>query len=197
MTFELRKETGKEAAGRLRRAGLVPATLYGAGLTPLNLQCLEKPLADTIKEHKGTSFLIDLTIEGHDGEHPTVLIQQIQRHPVTRAIQHLDLHKVDLEHHIHATVHVKLVGDAVGTHHGGLLEQFKHEIEVRCLPKDLIEEVVIDVSNLDVGDSITPVNLPLPPGVECVDNPHEQIVHVQAKHITKAATEEASSTPES
>lgn len=159
-----RKEIGKEAASRLRRAGFLPAVVYGKAVSlPLRVQTkeVEKMLAQA-----GEKSFIRLRIEdGQVREYPA-LIREVQRHPSRRDLVHIDFYQVSLEDELVTEVPVVLVGEPPGVKAGGVLQHGVRAVEVECLPADLPAELVLDISSLGLGEAATVADLQPPAGVK-------------------------------
>jgi large subunit ribosomal protein L25 len=158
-----RSEFGSRTSRRLRRAGLVPGVVYGAGSEARPFQVNERDVRDVIV-HGGA--LIDVEIEGH-GAVPAVIKEQ-QRHPVRGNLLHLDLLEVKLDTEIEADVAIELLGaeEAPGVNEGGVLEHVTHELTISALPTAIPESIGADVSGMEIGDTLQLSALVAPEGVE-------------------------------
>jgi large subunit ribosomal protein L25 len=163
LTAKSRDGRGKGLARRLRRDGLVPAVLYGES-GENRLLAIEAKQLDAIRRTAGRgSFLIDLEVEGDTGERSLALMREVQHHPTRGDILHVDLQHISLKKKIHLTVPVVLSGEPVGVKtSGGVLELLIREVEVECLPGDIPTELKVDVSGLDVGDSLHVSDVSIP-----------------------------------
>ena len=162
-----REGTGKGFARRLRAAGRMPAILYRGGqeTVPLTLdpRVLRRLLTTS---HAGMNTLIDLTVEGRpDLGEKVVLVKELQRDPVRGTFVHADFYEVDLAKKVHVMVPIHLRGSPRGVLMGGVLDHALREIEVECLPRAIPDEFVLDVSPLDIGDSLHVRDIELPEGV--------------------------------
>ena len=168
LTAQIRSEVGRTAVKKVKSQGSVPAVIYAHNETPVSLQVKARDL-DTLLAHAvGEHVLVDLEIEGQANR--LAIIQEVQHHPVTQALLHVDFHGVSANEKIEAIVPVEPVGEAVGVKSfGGLLEQLVREISIKCLPQDLPEVIKVDVSALKIGDSIHIKDVVLPEGVTAVD----------------------------
>lgn len=164
-TLKARKRTefGSRTSRRLRREGLVPGVVYGAGEEARPFQVDERDARDVLV-HGGA--LIDVEIEGV-GAVPVVIKEQ-QRHPVRGNLIHLDLLEVELDTEIQADVAIELLGveDAPGVKEGGVLEHVTHEITISALPTAIPESIGADVSGMVIGDTLQLSSLVAPEGVE-------------------------------
>ena len=185
-----RTGAGTVEAKKARHAGLVPAVIYGRHLgKPQNLQLDAKELKAALGKTTGEHVLVDLEIAG--GEKTLALIQDVQHHALKRHIMHLDFHALRADEKMHTTVPVVVFGESSGVKNsGGIIEQLLRSIEVECLPKDLPDSIVIDVTPLEIGDAIHIKDLPLPEGVTALGNPETSVLHIAAP-----AVEEVAATP--
>ena len=162
---ERRSATGRSAARKLKARGVVPAVIYGAKDKPQPLQLSERDINAMLSHASGENILVELEIDG-DQSGRLALVQEIQRSPVRGDVLHIDFHAVSMDEKIHAEVPVEGIGTANGVKNfGGLLEQNLRALAIECLPRDLPDRIVVDVSALNIGDSIHVRDLQLPPGV--------------------------------
>jgi large subunit ribosomal protein L25 len=174
-----RADTGKNAVKKVRKAGLVPAILYGRRREPVPLAVGRKELFGALHTG-GRNVLIDLRIARNgEAESETVMISEIQRDYLRREILHVDLHQISLTETLEARVPVVLVGTPEGVAAGtGVLSHQLRELVVRCLPTQIPDRIVVNVAELKVGDSLHVRDIPVPEGVEFVTAPEEVIVSV-------------------
>lgn len=160
--------TGRNAVKKVRAEQAVPAILYGSGVEPALLQVGRRAIDGLLAHAVGENILVNLEIEGAEkGGGRLALINEVQRHPVSRDILHVDFHAVSVNQKLVAEVVIEPVGEANGVKNfGGLLEQSLRSIEVECLPKDLPEIIRVDVTHLDIGGSLHVKDLPALPGVD-------------------------------
>jgi len=160
LTAEMRKMTGSAAAGRLRRIGMLPAVVYGEGKVARTIQVHEHAMSDILRHHASGNVLLDLDIAG-DATHK-VLLKDVQHHPVTGRLLHVDFHSISMTEKLRIDVPVELAGEPVGEkEQGGVLEQLIREVEIECLPTDILEQIEVDVSDLRIGDSLTVADIQL------------------------------------
>ncbi|MBL9130937.1 MAG: 50S ribosomal protein L25, partial [Verrucomicrobiaceae bacterium] len=164
LTAEPRTVAGSRAVSRLRRAGNVPAALYGRKSAPTNIQVHGKTFSKLLEGSASDNILVSLKIAGAD---QLALVQEVQHDYIKGGILHVDFHAVAHDEEIHAHVPVVIVGVAPGLKQGGLVEAIHHDIEVRCLPKDLPEGIQVDVSSLEIGKAIHVGEIKFPEGVRC------------------------------
>jgi large subunit ribosomal protein L25 len=162
---ERRSATGRSAARKLKARGVIPAVIYGAKDKPQPLQLSERDINAMLSHASGENILVELEIDG-DQSGRLALVQEIQHSPVRGDVLHIDFHSVSMDEKIHAEVPVETIGTANGVKNfGGLLEQNLRALAIECLPRDLPDCIVVDVSALNIGDSIHVRDLQLPPGV--------------------------------
>ena len=149
-----RSSLGKQEAGRLRRGGAVPGIVYGADQAAQLVQLNEHDLVLFLKGHTSEHFLMDLTVEG--GQPCKALIKEIQRHPVSGRIVHVDFNSVSMTRKLRVEVPVKLLGEPAGVaQQGGVLDHILRTVLVECLPVDIPEQLTLDVSALNIGQRLT------------------------------------------
>jgi large subunit ribosomal protein L25 len=180
ITIQRRSGTGKGAARRLRRAGGVPAVLYGPK-RPLALLTLAAEQVERRLVHLEGSRLIRLVhADGPDAElhERMVLVREMQRHPVTGEVLHADFYEVDLAERLVVSVPLHFAGKAAGVVAGGILQPILREIEVQCLPTEIPEFIEVDVTGLGIHDAVHLADLKLPEGVQAVGEPTQTLVTV-------------------
>ncbi len=164
ITLEAKKRTitGK-AVSQLREKGLIPAVMYGKGGDSISLEIPEQSFLKAFRV-AGESTLIDLVIDGAANK---VLIQEVAHDPLSDRIIHADFHKVSLTEKMHAKIPLVFVGEAKAIKGlGGMLVKNVDELEVECLPTDLVHEIPVDISKLDnLGDIIHLKEVVIPPGI--------------------------------
>jgi len=158
-----RAKTGNGPARVLRREGMVPAVIYGPGKEPAPLTVALHDL-DMVLRERGGQAMINLAIEGEDGKR-MAMVKEIQRHPVSRKVLHADFYEVAMDREITLTVPLTVTGVSPGVEAGGVLQVVRRELEVSCLPMAVPEEITVDISGLQVGDSIHISEVALPEGV--------------------------------
>ena len=150
-----RSDVGKGVARKLRQAGSIPAVYYGRGEDPIPLTVGLKDLEDVIERSEGSNVIVDLKVDGDGAGDRKALIREIQRDPVGGTILHLDLQHISLTETITVEIPVVLVGMPIGVKDGGgIVEHLLREVEVECLPTNIPSRIEIDVSALNIGDSI-------------------------------------------
>jgi large subunit ribosomal protein L25 len=149
---ELRTGSGKSVTRKLRMAGILPAVLYGMDKKPQMLGINRRDVTRLLHSSGGDNALIDLVV---NKSHPEkVLVKEIQHHPVTSIITHVDFLRVDLAKKITLSVPVHITGTSEGVRNGGVIEFVSRELEVSCLPMDIPNYIELDVTALKIGDAI-------------------------------------------
>ena len=186
--FEAQKRDvfGKGSARALRRAGQIPAILYGRKKETMSLQLDEIVFQRFLRSH-GESVFINLDIGDYGVE--TVMVKEVQRDPVNQKLLHADLLRVSLEESVTSAVPVVLVGSAPGILEGGILEFPHRQVLIRCLPALFPEEFRIDISGLGISDIVFASDLPATEGVEFLDDPHTRIVAVTPPKVVEELEE--------
>ena len=162
---EARSDVGRSAVRKLRARGFVPAVIYGGNNKPQPLQVLARDINAMMSQASGENVLVELEIGG-DEQSRTALVQEVQHSPVGGEIRHLDFQAISMDQKIQAEVPLEPLGTAVGVKtFGGLLEQSLRALAIECLPGDLPDLITVDVSELNIGDSIHVRDIQLPQGV--------------------------------
>ncbi|MBM0067793.1 50S ribosomal protein L25/general stress protein Ctc [Alkalicoccobacillus gibsonii] len=183
------KRTDMRGSGtrKVRNAGYVPGVLYGnkTESTPVSVESVD--FLKTMRE-VGRNGLFSLEVS--DGKKHQVMVQEVQTDPLKDSFVHIDFFEVDMKSEIDVEIPVRVEGEAAGVKEGGVLAQVKHEISVRCLPGDIPEEVVVDVSELGIGDGLTVADVKGSLSVEVTSEDEEAIVTVQPPTIEPDPDEE-------
>jgi len=162
---ERRAEIGRAAARKLKARGIVPAVIYGGKEKPQPLQLSARDINAMLSHASGENILVELEIDGEKSKR-TALVQEIQHSPVGGDVLHIDFHAVSMDQTIQADVPLEAFGVANGVKNfGGLLEQSLRSLSIECLPRDLPDRITVDVSALNIGDSIHVRDIRLPAGV--------------------------------
>ena len=189
-----RTQVQRAEVTKLRRAGRVPATIYGRQAKPQNLEISANEISDLIHRSVSENLLVDLSVENDARSKRLALVQEIQHHPLDGKVLHVDFHEVAENEKVTVQVPVETAGEPVGvTTGGGVLEHVLFKLKVRCLPKNLPEQIVIDVTALEIGKAIHLGDIKAPEGVEILGDKHITVVAVAAPRAEEevAATEAA------
>ena len=176
-----RSQVQRAEVTKLRRAGRVPATIYGRQTQPQNLEVDYDEITDLLHHSASENLLVDLSVENDPRAKRLALVQEVQHHPLSAKVVHLDLHEVAENEKVTVQVPVETTGEAAGVKTGGgSLTHVMLKLKVRSLPKDLPEEILIDVTALEIGKSIHIGQIVLPAGVEILGDKHLTVVSVAA-----------------
>lgn len=190
----IRTEKGKGPARKLRSNKSIPAVLYGHKVNPIMLSLENSEIAKVLKtgtDSITSSSLIKVQIENNKkSEEKLVMIREVQQHPFKHHILHMDLFEVNVKEKIHAPVQIRLKGEAPGIKEGGILRQILREVEINALPTDIPEYFEVDVSALEIGDSIHVSSLTVPDNVKILTDEQSAIVNVLAPTIITEETDE-------
>ena len=192
------RDTRGKAVANLRRSGVLPAVLYGAGVTSQAIS-LDTHEFELLRRHAGRHAVIDLSIEGDGHKTQPVLLQAIQEHPVSRHTLHVDLLVVNLEEERTFDVAIVIVGQSEAVDKlGGVLLHLRDAVLVRAKPDDLPSGIELDVTPLVDFDGLLHVSdLHMPPGVTLVTDPTEAVARVQPPRIEEEpVSAEAEAAPE-
>ena len=157
---------GKSSSRQLRRAGSVPAVIYGGEKDPIRISILEKDIAKAAEVPGFATQILNINISG---EEQNVILKELQRHPATQRVLHADLQRVNPDTKISISVPVRFLNEDIcmGVKmHGGAISRLINNIDITCLASNLPEYLEVDVAELDVGDSVFLSALNLPEGVE-------------------------------
>src|SRR5438477_2991525 len=161
---ERRETTGRSAMRKLKARGIIPAIVYGGKDKPQPLQVSAREISAILSHASGENILVELEIAGEASR--TALLQEIQHSPVGGDILHVDFHAISMDEKIQADVPLEALGVPTGVKNfGGLLEQNLRALAIECLPRDLPDKITVDVSELNIGNSIHVRDIKLPSGV--------------------------------
>ena len=192
-----REMLGKAATKKVRSSDKIPAIVYGRKTKPVPIQIDYDEFEHVIHTRAGENVLISLKVKGTENLDEQVLIKEIQHHPVTERIEHVDFNVISLTEKIKVKVRLLVKGESLAVKAGGVLDVVHHEIEVECLPTQIPDQLEADISGLELGDVIHIKDLAFPKGVTSVLLPEEVVVAI---HVPKAEeekpAEEAAKEPE-
>lgn len=184
---ERREGTGKGVARKLRQAGKLPAVVYGRDMDPIHISIDAHKAELLFRSIPVDNTVVELTIEGDSTPHQT-LIREIQTHPYRAYLVHVDFLRIQAGVKVDMNVPLHLIGDPVGVRdHGGVLEQTIHDIPITCIPSAIPESIDVDVSALDLNDTLHISDLVVAEGVEIQLPPERTICSVS---VPRAAIEE-------
>jgi large subunit ribosomal protein L25 len=192
-----RARTGSGRLNQMRREGWLPSVMYGRGSENKNLKVDAKSFTELIAKSSSENIIVNLEIEGQGTS--LAFIQAIQHHPLSGEAVHADFLAIDDKTEITAHIPAHLNGEAPGVKAGGVIEQYVHAIEIICVPDDLPEFLDIDISGLELGDSLHLGDIQYPKGVRPTHSKDVVVVHIgragSGADIEAAATETPAATP--
>jgi large subunit ribosomal protein L25 len=202
MEAEPRTDSGKGPNRRLRASGRIPGVLYGGKKEAVPVALDPKAIIAIIRSHGGVNTIFELGVKGAKGKE-NVMIREYQLEPIEHKLLHADLVRVAMDKELTLDVAIELTGTAVGVKvSGGMMDFVTRAVEISCLPKDIPETIVADVSHLELGQYLRASELQLPPGVKLVSEANVVIAHCVApkaeeeeKPAEAAAAEGAAAAP--
>src|SRR5215831_16466488 len=175
----LRTASRRNGNKQLRATGRIPAVIYGRQVKPQNLEVDAKELGDVIHHSASENVLVDLAIKDDASPKRLALVQEVQHHPLSGHVLHVDFHEVNENEKVTINVPVETTGEPLGVKNsGGVLEHVLFKLKVRALPKDLPEQIEIDVTNLELNKTIHIGEVKAPAGVEIMGDKNIPVVSV-------------------
>lgn len=185
LVAETGRETGTRSSRRMRREGLIPGVVYGLGEESVALTVNWRELRAVLTTDAGVNALITLSIDGNE---QLSIVKDIQRHPVRRDVIHVDFIRLDPNAEVSVEVPVILDGDAAKvTQKSGMVDQNLFSLTVQSKPSDIPTEVHVDISELEVGESVKVQNIALPTGVSTDVDPEEAVASAVVTRSTLEA----------
>jgi large subunit ribosomal protein L25 len=193
----IRNQSGKGAARTLRRSGQIPAIFYGPETQPISLYVHQMDLEKIFKKHSGENLFFQVQLKGGQQEESrTAMLKELQKDPLSRAYLHVDFYEVSLTKELEVEVGLRLIGKSKGVEKGGILQEARRDLQIRCLPRNIPEYIEVDVSGLDIGDSIHVRDLKLGEELRVLHDPQTTLVTIVPPMEEKAAGEEAAGAAE-
>lgn len=189
IAVEERAALGKSANRKLRALGMAPAVVYARGKDPVTLSVNAAQLDRKIRDSQaGLNTLFDLEGGGQVSGR-TVMVKELQRDPIRGSLIHADFFEIDMTQRLDVSVPIHLVGEAPGVNMGGVIEHTLREVELACMPGSIPDEIIADVGELDLGDSLRVSDLPLPGNVELVTDETRSVVSVVVPKVVEEEPE--------
>lgn len=185
-----RTTRGNSPARELRRQQKIPAVLYGPKTEPIPLAVNTVQLEKTIKMSKGGQVFLNLLVQNGKSSARQAMIKELQVHPVTGAMLHVDFYEIDMDRKIKVQVPVITFGTSKGVELGGILHVIRRELEVSCLPSQIPDAIKVDITDLDVGDSVHVNEIPLDGDIEISADVNFTVVTISSPKVEAALTEE-------
>ena len=172
-----REQRGTRVSRRLRKDGIIPGVLYGRGNKPYPICVPERELRRVLTGDHGLHAILDVVLEGQKSTHASIL-KDYQVDPIRGKIEHFDLQEVRLDQPIQSAVVIELIGESVGTKAGGVLSQVNREVRVEALPMEMPDRLELDISAMEIGDTLRLSDLPAREGVTFLDDPETVLANV-------------------
>jgi large subunit ribosomal protein L25 len=186
-----RSTIGKGSARKLRSMGRLPAILYGPKTSSIMLSLDYKQFDKILGEKSAENIIFDLKIDSLGKTNSKkVMIKEIQKDPVTRDRLHVDFYEISMEKELEVSIPIYLINEPIGVTQGGILEHIRRELRISCMPKNLVDKIDIDVSNLDIGQSLHIEDVSFPPGLNSLEDGDLTIATVVAPSIEEEMEEE-------
>jgi len=183
----MRDQKGKEAAKKLRQDNRLPAIFYGPGRDSLMLTVDSHDLDMIMKKSSGENIIIGLQIESDKGtESRNVIMKDLQINPIKRNYLHADFYEISMDKELIVEIPLHFINTPKGVVNGGMLQHVKREITVSCLPDKLVDFIQVDVSGLDIGESLHIREITFPDGIKPTHEPEVTVATVLAPSITAA-----------
>ena len=182
-----RTDKGKGPARRARAAGKVPGVFYGPAAEPRPVYIDAREMSHALHTEAGANVLITLKL---DGKSHLAVPREIQRHPVRGTLLHVDFVNVARDVKITADVPIHLVGESAGVKVGGQLDQHAHTLTVEALPAEIPSAIEVDISGVEIGESLTVADVKAPAGVEILTSPEELVLAVHTEVVLEVPEEE-------
>jgi large subunit ribosomal protein L25 len=184
----IRTTTGNGPARRLRQKGLIPAVLYGPGTESVLLSVNIRDIDMILKKGRIGQALLNLVIPNNgETSTKTVMVKELQLHPVSRNFLHIDFYEVAMDRKIMVNIPVTTTGKAKGVENGGILQIIRRELEVQCFPLDVPESIEIDITDLDIGDSIHLGDISRQSKIEFLDDDNFTVVTIVSPKVEEEA----------
>lgn len=185
-----REATGSRAARRLRRGDLVPAVVYGGDRESVAIQVPRKALLELFRKAGSEHAVFVLKLAG-SGKERHCMVREVESDPITREVVHVDFQRIDLKVKVRVEVPIELSGVPSGVkNEGGVLDFVHRQVEVECLPAEIPQHLVADVSGLSIGQHVEAKDLEMPEGVTLLVEPERVIAGVSAARKAEVAEEE-------
>jgi large subunit ribosomal protein L25 len=182
-----RGDMGRGASRRLRRDGMVPAVIYGAEKPAVSVTIDHNVLANALANEAFYTSIVDMNI---DGDAQQVIIKDLQRHPYKPKILHADFLRVSDKTELRVHVPLHFMGEPVGVKAGGVVNHMVNEVEVSCLPKDIPAFIEVDISALEMDQTLHLSDIKLPAGLKLVVLMHGNDMSVVSIHMPRAVKED-------
>ena len=202
LSVKIREGKGKSLNKKLRQNGWIPAVIYGRSKEPLSLEVPVKEFTKALRGAAGSNVIINLSAADQFNQiaNRTALVKEVQQHPLSGNVLHVDFHEISLTEEIKVNVPIVSKGEAIGVKmDGGVLDHSLWELQISCLPTEIPDRIEVDVSGLKIGSSVHVGDLKAPGGVKILTDPNVSVFsvkHPTQEIVPEAAAEAATAEPE-
>lgn len=191
LAAKVRNEKGKQAAKKFRRENRIPAVFYGPGSASLMLTVDAHELDMIMKKKTGENVIIGLQIESEKGtDSRNVILKELHSDPVKIGYLHADFYEISMDKELTVDIALHFINTPKGVTNGGMLQPIRRELSVSCLPDKMVDFIEVDVSELEIGQSLHIKDIALPNGIKSLQDPELTVVTVMAPTVSAAETEE-------
>jgi len=190
LNAKTRENCGKGAARQLRKNNAIPAIVYGAKKDPVMLSIDTTEFVKIIRDNGTTGLFFNLKIDGDSKKEKIAMLKDVQMDTFSLNYQHIDLHEIDMDTLVTVSVPVETIGESEGVKEGGLLQIIRRELDVICKPANTPDSVQIDISSLDVGDSVHVEDIDLGEDIEIPHEVNFTVITIGAPTVEEEEVEE-------
>jgi large subunit ribosomal protein L25 len=188
LSARTRQARGKGAARQLRREEQLPAVFYGPGSSSVMLSVAYPELRTIIKKAASEQIILELQITSESGvAKKNVMLKELQIDPIKDTYLHADFYEISMDKEITVNIAVHLINTPIGVTNGGILQHVRRELSISCLPDKLVDALELDVSVLDIGDSLHVRDIEVPEGIELLEDEHLTVAVVAAPTVAPEA----------
>ena len=189
LNVTVRNTTGNSPARELRRGGHMPAVLYGPQTEPILLTVNIREFEQIIKNSNIGSIILNLVIQNGKKITKPAMIKELQSHPVSGNLLHVDFYEIDMQRKINVMIPVVTKGKSKGVELGGMMQIVRREIEVLCMPGDIPESIEVDITDMDIGDSLHVEEIALGDNIEIPADVNFTVVTVLSPKVEEVEEE--------
>ena len=189
VVVDRREQIGKGPSKRLRKTGKIPSVVYGYGGETISVTVAPKDIDQIIHSERGLNAVLNLRLAGTE-ETRHVMIKNIDRHPVTDSLIHVDFLRINMDQKITATIPIEFDGTPTAVKLGGIMTIVRRDVEIECLPKDLLGAITVDVSGLEMDVALRVGDLPEYDGVTYLLGPERMVAVVHPPEQEEVTDEE-------
>ena len=186
----IRKTVGNGPARELRRQGMIPAVLYGPKSEPIMLSVVIRELEHILKSGNIGQLLLNLVIQNGKKQSKTAMVKELQTQPVSGNLLHIDFYEVAMDQKIKVSIPVVTTGESKGVELGGVLQLVRHEVDVLCYPNEIPESIEVEITDMEIGDSLHIGDVSLDEAIELADEANFTLVTILSPKVEEEEEEE-------